>query len=660
MTESKEEGTTANAEETSKTPMEPKSISLNLYNIVYKARLNHGCSTEDYDVYRKYLSKQISTLRKKLKLQCIDTENTVLNQKKNQIRNRLQREKLKKIKQGKLKPERDPKWNPKYKKPRAPKKKTWQYREIGVDDLYANPECLLIALYLSERAWSYSKSIYEQYDEDHKRKYHHSNSRLRKAISNAEKLCKLLTACGAAGLRVDNETKLQSFGYVSWLKANYYLQCAPVTQSFPEYLKFMKTTPNNYQLLEGANETNLSTKLAYFHESIDKPQRAQMEQSADEFVLKLKQQLSISSDGENDEEEKQSGNASAGKAASNVFVEYGNNKVSVPDIDGLPVTVNSLYDELNGLESKDIANAALIKKLSVFTRIVIIIDRALAVIQKELKKFNHSAVQDAAANTFYVIEKYLSFQKLRFSVSRQYLWMINVLHRRNGSKASSKRHSHLLYEFAVLCETQIKNLDELSTITDLTDYQAFTRQIEILRDQFEISRKFYIAKIYHVALKQYANAYQLLQHQVVQSASEFVQKFDYKKEDKSAVKDTMYDFSQLIDIEHSKKMMQDIAKEAHTLSMLSKANYVLQRMDTAQDDVNVMQDIDDADMQKIVIDLDRKLYPLLAKPMMIDVAWNFIDYHDILTKSEAVKKEAPKPAEPKKQKSGWFGGLWGQ
>ena len=53
-------------------------------------------------------------------------------------------------------------------------------------------KALEIPLFLAERAWSYSRELYGQYDEDHKRKIHHSNSRLRKAIEFSRQLTKYI------------------------------------------------------------------------------------------------------------------------------------------------------------------------------------------------------------------------------------------------------------------------------------------------------------------------------------------------------------------------------------------------------------------------------------------------------------------------------------
>merc|ERR1712154_128279 len=113
----------------------------------------------------------------------------------------------------------------------------------------------------------------------------------------------------------------------------------------------------------------------------------------------------------------------------------------------------------------------------------------------------------------------------------------------------------------------------MATITDLTNYAAFSKQIEILRNLFEISRKYYIAKIYFT-MKKYLNSHQIFEHYVIPESMDYIEHFgEYKKE--KTVKDKMYDFGELIEIEDAKKMMEDISKNAKKLAMLAKANYIL-------------------------------------------------------------------------------------
>ena len=646
----------------------PKRISFNIYNIILKCRSNHGVPTEDYDVYRKYLSKQLSILRKKLNLQCIDPKNNKDEQFENAKKNKLKRERLKKIKSGKLKPKRDPNWNPKYKKYPPKKEITWQNRKICIDDLYKNDECLLILLYLCERAWAFSKAIYEEYDEDHKRKYHHSNSRLRKSIVFAKNLYKLLIETNDL-IIIDDKTKLESFGYLSWLQSSYYLQTEQLLQSYKEYLKCMKITSmfneNKILFLENNEQMNINTKLTYFNECIKKQQRIEIEKSVNEEIKKLKQTLNIIDNDDEDEMKGGQNTKNGGKKEKEdiVFIEYNQNKIVVPDIGGLCKLIKSLHEEIDNFDKIMTGNKNLFKKQNLFTKIVIIIDKSLEIIQKEVKKFNNSSIQDSSANTYLIINKYLEFEKFRFYVMRQYLYFQNCLSIKTEKNKNKNKNKKFLYELAVLSERQIRYLDDLSTCTDLTNYANFVKEIEILRDLFEISRKYFIAKIYYFIDKNYINSYQIFEHHIISAINDFITNFDYKKQEKY---DKKYSLSHYVDINEAKNIIENILNDSKKLLILSKANYIL----NGKNQNNNNNDNDNKnDDDLTLIDMNRKLYPLLSKPVMIDVAWNFIDYNQMdddnnnnnnnNKKNDNNNNTKNKPKEPQKQQS-WFGGFFGQ
>eukprot|EP01084_Bolivina_argentea_P090391 162903_1 len=263
----------------------PMQISFDIYKEISLLRNKHGVSTEDYDIYRHYLSKQLSILRKKLKLQCLDLRNSKSQQKNNAIQNKRKKEQERK-KTWKNKTNKIEKRNNKYKlnKNRYKKENKYKNREVCIKDLELKlntesfGECLLIQLYLCERAWAYSKSIYEQFDEDNKRKYHHSNSRLKKSIIYANKLfILLLSTKKSKQFIIKNSIIYQSFGYLSWLKSIYYLQIQQVQLSFNQFLKSIKITSqitnnnnNNYNYIL---ESNISEKLLYFNQNINKQKR---------------------------------------------------------------------------------------------------------------------------------------------------------------------------------------------------------------------------------------------------------------------------------------------------------------------------------------------------------------------------------------------------
>lgn len=153
-------------------------------------------------------------------------------------------------------------------------------------------------------------------------------------------------------------------------------------------------------------------------------------------------------------------------------------------------------------------------------------------------------------------------------------------------------------------------------------------------------------------------AHRIFENFVICEAGEYLEKysgFEWKSEEEESGMD---DFGQLIDAEDMNKMMGDMLKNAQRFAMLAKANYVL------KDESD--EDVDEDELEKVFDfgELD-KLYPLLAKPIMIDIAWNFVDYHDILERGEeksqkvkGEKKKKTKQQQPQKQAS-WFGGLFG-
>lgn len=118
---------TPNTDDLPQPPPEP--ISIDVFKLIHKARSNHGVPTEDFNVYRRFLSRKLSALRKELKLQCLDPKNNKSNQKRNAKKNKEKR-RLKKF--GR---ERPKDWNPKYKLPKIKKTLTWKKREITSDDI---------------------------------------------------------------------------------------------------------------------------------------------------------------------------------------------------------------------------------------------------------------------------------------------------------------------------------------------------------------------------------------------------------------------------------------------------------------------------------------------------------------------------------------------
>eukprot|EP01084_Bolivina_argentea_P045259 83319_1 len=611
---------------------ESKSISFDIYGILAQSRQNHGVDTDDFNVYRNYLTKQLSILRKRLKLQCLDTQNSKSQQNTNAQQNKIKRDIAKKIKSGKYKPKIDPNWNRKYKRyDNKPKDITWKNREIRVSDLSKNPQSLLISLYLCERAWAYSVSIYEEYDEDNKRKYHHSNSRLRKAIAYALSLFNTLKALLSTDTcTVATSTLCQSFGYLSWVRSMYYLQTEQIEASYEEYLKCIQISPNKSGI--ACLETNMNEKLAYFKENIDKQRRISIDTAVTQFIQDFKvNELGIQQIEKKEDETEET------KDETSVYVELDKHKVMVPAIGNVRQLMKELYEKIDALRAKCEGKMSSFKKETLLTSIVLTIDDALRLIQTEAKR------RESGSDVF-VIEKYLLFEKLRFSVCRQWFWMRN---KKGGNT------DEMLYQLAVLSEVQIENLDELSSICDVSDFEGFVTQTDILRNLFEISRKYYIAKIHFVSFENYLNAYHLFEHHVIGQSNAFIDKLEDKWDNTMdhAYSHKMYDFTPWIEIEKAKEMMQRISIDSQRLSMTAKAKHVLSRENPIR--IQLQKKGDEVELK--LADLKPKLYPLLMKPIMIDIAWNYVDYQVVLDldKPQAQKKE------PKQQSSSWFGSIFG-
>lgn len=212
----------------------------------------------------------------------------------------------------------------------------------------------------------------------------------------------------------------------------------------------------------------------------------------------------------------------------------------------------------------------------------------------------------------------------------------------------------LLFELATLSERQITNLDEMTGILDLSKYVAFEKQRDILRRRFEISRNYHIAQLLFYWKRDYVATIKVLEHAVADSARHFISEFGTGKEVGSG--DGIFDFSKYIDFEGQCKAVEMILNGSKRLILLSKANSILK---------GVSLDDDSKDKQKAVslISMKRKMIPILSKPVMMDMAWHFVDYHDVLEEGkpkETAKETKKAPAAHSKRQSSWFGGLFGQ
>merc|ERR1712190_605314 len=138
-------------------------------------------------------------------------------------------------------------------------------------------------------------------------------------------------------------------------------------------------------------------------------------------------------------------------------------------------------------------------------KMVLKIQKALNVVQKETGKFTLNASDDA--NAYLVTERYLNFERLRLTVCRQSMWIGSKLFKKRDKLT---RNHRLVFEFATLSERQVTNLDEMAGLIDVAKYSEFERQRMMLRRRFEISRNFYIAHLLFYAKRQYLETMKIL------------------------------------------------------------------------------------------------------------------------------------------------------
>ena len=134
-----------------------------------------------------------------------------------------------------------------------------------------------------------------------------------------------------------------------------------------------------------------------------------------------------------------------------------------------------------------------------------------------------------------------------------------------------------------------------------------------------------------------------------------------------------------------KNVINGILNDSKRLEMLCKGYYLLNselnNMETVsllssnnggnkyenKDLLNRLDDIN-VENEEYIIDIKQNMYALLPKPILFDLAWNFIEYQGFekknisnvnnLNNNNPNKKEDTKKEVPKKQTS-WLGGLFG-
>merc|ERR1719300_1403614 len=139
----------------------------------------------------------------------------------------------------------------------------------------------------------------------------------------------------------------------------------------------------------------------------------------------------------------------------------------------------------------------------------------------------------------------------------------------------------------------------------------------------------------------------VLENVVIESARQFVEEFGSAanvKEGKG-----IFDLSFYVDINGQSKTVEAMMKGAKRLILLAKANVILQDIDTENQE----------NVEPSVVSMKRKMMPILSKPIMMDMAWHFVDYHDVLETDKVGKmKKTEQDTDPRdqtKKQSSWFG-----
>merc|ERR1719203_1311090 len=221
----------------------------------------------------------------------------------------------------------------------------------------------------------------------------------------------------------------------------------------------------------------------------------------------------------------------------------------------------------------------------------------------------------------------------------------------------------LAFECATLSERQVTNLDEMAGLIDVAKYSEFERQRMMLRRRFEISRNFYIAHLLFYAKRQYLESMKILDEVVIGNTQRFLADYgDFKPDTTGATfEDNIFDFAVFSNMSRHYQAMEQTLRDAKRLSMMAKAEYILA---SYCDGTEAM--VNDPHFDLSLVDNGKspfwkqEMQPVLDKPVMIDVAWNFVDYQDILdAERNPTSKDESRPSHVQKQSS-WFGGLFGQ
>jgi len=211
----------------------------------------------------------------------------------------------------------------------------------------------------------------------------------------------------------------------------------------------------------------------------------------------------------------------------------------------------------------------------------------------------------------------------------------------------------LYYDLALLCEEQVKQVDILHETGNADKYAVFQKELDMLRQSYDIQRRYCIGRIYY-GNKEYVDS-SVVFESLQSDCRSFLEEFEGK--DKTAEKQNTTDaneekldewigLSRFLPLHQHIKWITSLLNECRKLAVLSKAKVIL--------DIPSAEAAKECLKQWEVKDMGMTLYPLLPKPVVYDLAWNYVEYEGIVEKdkeklaSEEKLDESQTEKKPKK------------
>lgn len=174
-------------------PFEPSNYSIQIHKILHDAQQSHGLTHDDYNQYHTYLTNRISRLRHS---------------------------------------------QPVHKR-QSGKKHAYNKREITIEEANGHENFILIALYITERAWAHAMELKSASEGGNpsggKNKRNMYIKRMKKAVKHVQELEDLVMA-------ICNETtKLEMVCYAAWMRGNHCCETRDWQASCQQYAIALQT-----------------------------------------------------------------------------------------------------------------------------------------------------------------------------------------------------------------------------------------------------------------------------------------------------------------------------------------------------------------------------------------------------------------------------------